>query len=173
MLKHFSRLIDPSAKKAKFLSAFQRKPYSGPGDELAANDSGSLQAAPSGAQAAEEADHVKEEDGMHTASACLIGGRQGAVKQENGAVKQEKDLSLADIKAEEEAAEDQPMEGGAAQADISGDKGWNGKGKDPESEVDISTSDSDVKPEYLQAVKEELADCLQDSNKAGENRPIT
>ena len=172
MLKHFSRLVDPSAKKAKFLSAFQKKPSSGPRDDLPATDSGSLQAATSGAQAAEEAGPVKEEAGMQTASGCLDERRQGAVKQENGAVKQQKDLSLADIKAEDVAAEDQPTKVGAAQAAASGDKGAHRKGKDAESEVDISTSDSDLKSEDLQAVKEELADCLQDSDRAGETHPM-
>ena len=165
ILKHFSRLVDPSAKKAKFLSAFQKKPSWAAQDELPAIASGSLKAAPSGAHAAEEAVHVKEEGGMHTGS----GGHHESTE---GLVKQEKDLSLAYLKAEDvkvkaEAAEEEPAQNGAAQAEVYTDRP--GKDKDPESEIDISTSDSDVKPEELQAVKDELADCLQDSAKAGEN----
>ncbi len=171
MLKHFSRLVDPLAKKAKFLSAFQKKPSSTAPDELTATASGSLKAAPSGAHANEEAVHVKEEGGMQTGSASLHESKEGPVKDE-------KDLSLADIKAEDikvedEAAEEKPMQEGAAQAEVVEDTDVPGKGKDPESEVDISTSDSDVKPEELQAVKEELADCLQDGTKAGETCSVT
>ena len=170
MLKHFSRLLDPLAKKAKFLSAFQKKPSSTPQDELPATASVSLKAAPSGAHAAEGAVHVKEEAGAQTGSGGLHDSTEGPVKQE-------KDLSLADIKAEgikveAEVAEEKPMQKGAARAEVVEDIELPGKGKDPESEADISTSDSDVKPEELQAVKEELADCLQDSDKAGENCSI-
>ena len=46
MLKHFSRLVDSSARKAKFLSAFQKRPRSGTlGDQPGAQDSGMMTSA--------------------------------------------------------------------------------------------------------------------------------
>lgn len=166
MLKHFSRLVDPLAKKAKFLSAFQKKPSSILQDDLPAAASGSLKAQPEGAHADEDAVQVKEEEGRQPGSGCLNESKSGAVKQEN-------DLSSADIKVTDEATEEQTMKKGAARADIPEEMSLPGRGRDPESEVDISTSDSDVKPEDLQAVKEELADCLQDDTKAGGSCPNT
>ena len=162
MLKHFSRLVDPVAKKAQFLSAFQKKPSSALQDDLPVAARGSLKAAPSCAHADENAVQVKEEEGRQPGGNCLA-------QSGTGAVKQEKDLSSADIKADGQATEDQTMKDGAAQAEISEEVGRPGRGRDPESEVDISISDSDVKPEDLQAVKEELADCLQDDTEAGES----
>lgn len=222
IVKHFSRLVDSSAKKAKFLSAFQKKPSSG--EELPPSADPSGKAALADAHLAAEAIRVKVETSGQPGSGHLDESRNGAVKQEKdlvladikaeagasedgrlgesregavkqeadpkpadikaeggavedgrldesrgGTVKQEADLMPADIKAEGGKPEDEPVRQGAAQAEHAGDTCLLGKSKDTDSEVDISSSDEDVKPEDVQAAKEELAACLQvDSNSDGE-----
>ncbi len=212
MLKHFSRLVDPSAKKAKFLSAFQKRPRSETLEEQATtadssvkeaiNGDGSMKGAPSGtdikvkaelveqtaaadiaikqasiaaggsskrplsgADVKAEANSIKEEDNRQTGSGCFHDSTEHAPRQE-------RDLSLADIKAEGDTGQPKIKKHGDAPAEQVKGVDISGEGKEPGSDVDISSSDGDVKSEELQAAEEELADCLQEDSHTGKKSAL-
>ena len=169
MLKHFSRLVDSSAKKAKFLSAFQKRPCSGTLEEQpgAADSSTGKTAAGADEQphdrrqvtAAEnsgrktvadadmQSDYMKLDCGMH---------RDSMQRLECDTKQQASGLAEVGVKAEEEEV---PSAG--AQAKTVQKQEAAVEGKRSGSDVVISSCDTDVKAEDLQAIKDEMEEALQ------------
>ena len=170
MLKHFSRLVDPSAKKAKFLSAFQKRPRSGTLEEQPGDADSSAGKTPAGAD--EQPDDRKqaiaaESSGRKTAAGAdeqsdymeLDGGMHGDSMQrlECDTAQQASDVAEVEVKAEKEEV---PSAG--ARAETVQKQEASGKGKRSGSDVKSSSCDTDVKAEDLQANKDEMEEALQE-----------
>ena len=170
MLKHFSRLVDSSAKKAKFLSAFQKRSRSGALEEQPGAADSSTGKTSAGAD--EQPDDRKqataaESSGRKTAAGAdeqsdymeLDGGMHGDSMQrlECDTKQQASGLAEAEVKAEEEEV---PSAG--VQAETVQKQEASGKGKRSGSDVESSSCDTDEKAEDLQAIEAEMEEALQE-----------
>ena len=177
MLKHFSRLVDSSARKAKFLSAFQKRPRSGTlGDQPGAQDSGMmtsvidedgqldsvkagvLQGTDSsmgkpGSNDKGQPKGVKSEGLLQEGSSCMDDILQDIAKQEDGKAP---DYSTG-LKQENGKVHDcaslQPQH--IKTEDVSG------SGKLADSEAEISSCDGSMKAEEPRADEDGAAVCME------------
>lgn len=151
MLKQFSRLVDSSAKKAKFLSAFQKRPSSGVLDEQLGAADGSTKTPD--ADTDEQADAIKLEPGMQSDSGHLDDSKDDESKQEG--------YGTADVKMKTEQGEEEP------EAEHVKKEEMTEREKSPGSNVEISSCNGDMKAEDLQAVEQGMAECLEAGKDAG------
>ena len=177
MLKHFSRLVDSSARKAKFLSAFQKRPRSGTlGDQPGAKDSGMMTS-------------VTDKDGqLDSVKADVLQGTDSSMgKQGSGDKVQPKNVQSEGLQQESKSCMDDIQQDIAEQEDgkapdfSTGLKQENGKGfehaslqpqhiktedglgggKLADSEAEISSCDGSMKAEEPQATEDGIAVCME------------
>ena len=170
MLKHFSRLVDSSARKAKFLSAFQKRPRSGTlGDQPGAQDGGTMTPATDkdgqlgsvkpdvvhgtdssgrkpGSNDKPQPQDVKSEGLQQESANCMDDIQQDNAKQEDGKAP---DFSIGLKQENGKVSEHASLQPQHIKIE---DVSENGKLAD--SEAEISSCDESVKAEELRGIED-------------------